>query len=132
MDQESLVVEETDAGAELVRRLDKYVPVKVAYWVKLSEEGQWYLYIASEQINDQNLDMHYGEVLRLADEMASAYLDPFRVKLIPTSDPLAQAALDVHRRYPGPMATRFGGKDFGGLAVDGVYIYPACVTTLAP
>ena len=132
MDQEPLVVEETDAGAELVRRLDKSVPVKVAFWVKLSEEGQWYLYIASEQINELKLDDAYGEVLRLADEMASPYLDAFRVKLIPSSDPLAEAAMDVHRRYPGRMATRFGGKDFGGLGVDGVYIYPESVASLAP
>jgi hypothetical protein len=132
MDQELLVIEETDAGAELVRKLDKQVPVNVAFWVKVSDEGQWYLYIASDQINDQNLDAAYSEVLRLADQMASPYFDPFRVKLIPTSDQLAQAALDVHRRYPGPMATRFGGMEFGGLGVDGVYIYPNSITTLAP
>ena len=53
------------------------------------------------------------------------------VKLVPTSDPLAQAALDIHRRYPGRTATRFGGK-VGGIGVDGVYIYPASVPTLTP
>jgi hypothetical protein len=132
MDQGPLVIEETDAGAELVRRLDKYFPVKAAFWVKESEEGHWYLYIASDQISDRNLDMAYGEVLRLAGQMASPYLDPFQVKLIPTSDPLAQAALDILRRYPGMMATRFGSKNFGGMGVDGVYIYPASVTTLTP
>ena len=40
MDQGQLVSEEIDAGAELVRRLDRYVPVKAAFWVKDSEEGQ--------------------------------------------------------------------------------------------
>jgi hypothetical protein len=30
------------------------------------------------------------------------------------------------------MATRFGGMEFGGLGVDGVYIYPNSITTLAP
>jgi hypothetical protein len=132
MGQEPLVVEETDAGGELIRRLDKHVPVKVAFWVKLSEEGQWYLYIASDQINDHNVDVAYGKVLQLADEMGSVYLDPFRVKLIPTDDPLAQAAVDVHRRYPRPIATRLGAKDFGGTAVDGVFIYPDSITSLAP
>jgi hypothetical protein len=132
MDQVPLVIEETDAGADLVRALDKNVPVRAAFWVKDSEEGPWYLYIAFDRINDQNLGTAYGEVLRLADQMASPYLDPFRVKLIPTSDPFAQAALDVHRRYPGRMATRFGGKYFGGTGVGGVYIYPASVTALAP
>ncbi len=132
MDQEPLVIEETDAGAVLVNRLDKYVPVKAAFWLKESDEGPWYLYIASDQINDRNLDTVYGEVLRLAGQMASPSIDPFRVKLIPTSDPLAQAALDIHRRYPGRLATRLGGKNFGGMGVDGVYVYPASIATLVP
>ena len=132
MDQASLVIPEIDSGAELVRRLDKYVPVHAAFWVKDSEEGHWYLYIASHQVDDPNLDAAYGEVLRLASEIADPFLDPFQVKLIPASDPLAQAALDVLRSYPARIATRFGGRNFGGMSVDGVYIYPASVTTLTP
>lgn len=132
MGQGSMVSEETDAGAELVRRLDKSTPVKAAFWVKDSEDAYWYLYIASDQIDDKNIDVAYGEVLRLAGQMANPYLDPFQVKLIPASDPLAQAALNIHRRYPGNTATRFGGKNFGGLGVEGVYIYPASVTAPTP
>jgi hypothetical protein len=129
MDQRPLVNEETVAGEELVRRLDKFTPVQAAFWIKESEEGPWYLYIASDQIDDGNLRAAYGEVLRLAGEMANPDLDPFQVKLISTSDPLAQAVLNIHRRYPGRMATRFGGKNFGGMSVEGGYIYPASVTT---
>jgi len=91
------------------------------------ESGQWYLYIASEQIDDRSLDQGYREVLRLASQNPSPYLDPFQVKLIPASDPLAQAALEIHRRFPGRMATRVGSKTLGGVSVDGVYIYPASV-----
>ena len=132
MDQGLLVIEETEAGAELVRLLDKHVPVDAAFWVKDSEEGQWYLYIASDRFEEKNLDAAYGEVLRLAAQVATPHLDPFRVKLIPADDPLAQAALEVHRRYPARIATRFGGKNFGGMSVDGVYIYPAPAGALAP
>ncbi len=132
MDQSQLVREEIDAGAELVRRLDPYVPVKAAMWVKDSEEGQWYLYIASDQINHTSRRAAYAQVLRLAAEVPSPYFDPFLVKLIPTSDPLAQAALDIHRRYPGGMNMRFVGTSFGGMTVDGVYLYPASVATHMP
>jgi hypothetical protein len=132
MGQGSLVSEETDAGAELVRRLDSDIPVQAAFWVKDSEEGRWYLYIASDQIDDKNVKVAYGEVLRLAARIDSPYLDPFQVKLIPTSDPLAQAALSLHRRYPGTVATRLGGQNFGGSGVEGVYIYPASVTMSTP
>src|SRR2546421_42190 len=119
MDQNSLVIEESDAGAELVNRFNQKMPVKVAFWVKPVESGQWYLYIASEQIDDRSLDQGYREVLRLANQNPSPYLDPFQVKLIPASDPLAQAALEIHRRFPGRMATRVGSKTFGGVSVDG-------------
>lgn len=132
MGQNSLVTEETDAGEKLVRRLDKFTPVNAAFWIKDSEDGPWYLYLASDRIDETNLDVAYGEVLRLAGEMDSPYLDPFRVKLIPTSDPLAQAALSIYRRYPGTMATRFGGRNFGGMGVEGVYLYPAPVATPTP
>jgi hypothetical protein len=131
MDQGQLVIEEIEAGAELVRHLGKYVAVNVAFWLKDSEEGQWYLYIASDQIDDKSIVAAYGEVLRVASDIASIYLDPFRVKLIPTSDPLAQAALDIHRRYPGKMATRFGGTNFGGTSIEGAYLYPTSVTAQA-
>jgi len=125
MDQGPLVVEEIDAGAELVREFDQYESVKAAFWLKASDEEQRYLYLASDRIDDTNFDVAYGEVLRLASKMRSPYLDPFRVKVIGGEDPLTLAALDINRRFPGRMATRFGGKSFGGLSVDDVYIYPS-------
>ena len=130
MDQSPLLSEETNAGAELVRRLDKSVPVKAAFWVKDGDGGRWYLYIASDQFENHNLDVGYGEVLRLAAEIESPYVDPFQVKLIPASDPLAQATLEIHRQYPSRMATRLGANNFGGSGVDAVFIYPASVATL--
>jgi hypothetical protein len=98
----------------------------------ISEGGPWYLHVASNQIQHKNIDAAYGEVLRLAGEMASPYLDAFQVKLIPTSDQLAQAALDINRRFPGRMASRFGGRSFGRMGVDGVSIYPAAITSTTP
>lgn len=125
MDQGPLVSEEIDAGAELAREFDKYQPVKAAFWLKASDGGQRYLYLASDRIDDTNFDVAYGEVLRLADQIRSPYLDPFRVKVIGGDDPLARAATDIHNRFPGPMATRLRGRDFGGVLVDEVYVYPS-------
>jgi hypothetical protein len=127
MDQGSLVIEETDAGAELVRRFNAYMPVEAAFWIKSVDDGRWTLYISSNKIDEKTFDLGYGEVLRLAQEMKNPYIDPFRVQLVTETDPLAQAAVDIHRRYPGNMATRFGGKEFGGMPVEGAHIYPASV-----
>lgn len=126
------MIEETDAGADLVREFDKFHPVKAAFWLKASDEVHRYLYIASDSIDDTNFDVAYGEVLRLVDKQRSPYLDPFRVKLISADDPLSKAALEIHQRFPGPMATRFGGKSFGGLNVDDVYIYPSPLPAAVP
>jgi hypothetical protein len=116
----------------LVREFDKFEPVIVAFWLKASDEEHRYLYIASEQINDTNIDVAYGEVLRLANQMQSLYLDPFRVKLINADDPLALAAAEINRRFPGRLATRFGGKSFGGISVHDVYVYPSPLPTAVP
>ena len=134
MDQGPLVIEEINAGKELARRFHERIPVKAAFWLKDSEEGRWYLYITSDEIKDENIRDSYGklsrvarELSRAADEMSSFFLDPFLVKLIPANDPLAQAALDINRRFAGNLPTRLGGQRFGGLTVDGVYIYPISV-----
>ena len=129
MDQGPLVIEEIDAGAELAREFDKYEPVKAAFWLKAADEDQRYLYIASERIDDTNFDVAYGEVLRLAEKMQSIYLDPFRVKLLGVDDPLSRAVVDIHQRFPGRMATRYGGRTFGGISVNEVYIYPSPLPT---
>ncbi|MEK6257673.1 MAG: hypothetical protein AABP62_03550 [Planctomycetota bacterium] len=124
MDHWPLVIEEIDAGAELVREFDKYEPVVTAFWLKASDEDQRFLYIASDGINDTNFDVAYGEVLRLVEKMQTSYLDPFRVKLVGGDDPLARASTDIQKRFPGKLGTHFGGKSFGGVSVDDVFIYP--------
>ncbi len=128
MDQVPLVIEEKDAGAELVRRFHETMPVKAAFWLQTEASSQWYLYIASEAIDDTTLDRGYREVSQLTRSMPTPYLDPFHVKLIGADHPLARAALDIHRRYPGSSATNFDGMSFGGIGVEGVYIYPSTIT----
>jgi hypothetical protein len=128
MDQSPLVMEEINAGAEIVRQFENYEPVKVAFWLKASDDDHRYLFIASDKIDDTNFDIAYGEVLRLSKKLQSIYLDPFRIKLINTKDPLAKAAVDIHQRFRSQLATRFGGKSFGGISVDEVYIYPSTLS----
>ena len=70
-----MVNEEIDAGAELVRRFAKFQPVKVAFWLKPSEKEKCYLYIASDEIDDSNYDIAYGETVRLVNEVSSPFID---------------------------------------------------------
>jgi hypothetical protein len=130
MDTNPLVTEEIDTGAELVARFRQSVPVEAAFWVNPSDDGRWALYIASPEFNNANYDLGYREILRLVQEMRTPYIDPFKVRLIGTDDPLAEAAEEINRRFPGPVPTRLRGKNFGGFPVEEAYIYP--VNKLAP
>jgi hypothetical protein len=127
MDQGPLVIEQIDAGANFLREFGKKATVLAAFWLKASEEGLWYLYVASDEFSDKNLDVAYGEVLRVAGEMRNPYFDPFQVKLIKGDHPLAKAALEILQRFPGRMATRLHRRNFGGTSADEVYIYPTPV-----
>ncbi len=128
------MTEDTDAGAELVRGFHSYMPVEAAFWIRPVDDGRWTLCIVSKAIDEKTYDLGYGEVLRLIEEMKekkSLYINPFQIRLLRGDDPLALAAMEIQGRYPGIKATRFGGKEFGAIAVDGAYIYPASLVASA-
>jgi hypothetical protein len=125
MDSKPLVIEQTDAGAELVNKLRTCLPVEAAFWLNPSEEGGWALYIVSPEIDKNNFDFAYGEAIRIAHSMKTPYLDPFQIRIIRVSDPLAQAAIAANQKYPGSTATRFWAKMFGGVSAEEVFIYPS-------
>jgi hypothetical protein len=125
MDTIPLVTERIEAGARFLGEFQKYVPVRAAFWLKESGAADWYLYVASDQITDDNFDLAYSEVRRIAGRLKDPWFDPFRVKAIGTDDPLVPVALDVQRQYPGPTPVHFDGKMVRGLGVDAIYIYPS-------
>ena len=119
------MIEEIDAAAELARGFDKFAPVKAAFWVMTSDDRRKYFYLASDRIDDWNFDIAYKEIAKLVGEIRSPYIDPLRIHIINSDTPLVRAAVEINRRYPGPMGTRFGGDVFGGVSVDEVYVYPS-------
>jgi hypothetical protein len=124
MGQELLVNEQIDAGAEFVRDFDDYVPISVAFWIISADTDDVFLYIASDDIDNSNFDVAYGEVLRKLSGKRSQWLDPFQIKLVNSSDPIAQDAIKIRDRYPAPLVTRYGGSSIGGTSIDGACIYP--------
>ncbi len=90
MDQNTLVIAEAEkeAGRDLIQRLGESRPVQLAFWLKPTESPRWFLYILADGINDSNVDRGYREVLLRLQEMPTAYLDPFQVKLIPADSSL--------------------------------------------
>jgi hypothetical protein len=124
MDQGPLVIEQINAGAEFINRFDEHVRVRAAFWLKASDEGRWYLYIASDKIDDSTIEAAYAAVSRVAREMGNPNLDQFQIKLVGLADPLAQAAVDTHKRFVTRVPMHLTGRPFGGVSVDEVYVYP--------
>jgi hypothetical protein len=131
MGEELLVTEQIDAGAEFVRDFNDYVTVSVAFWVVSAESDDVFLYVASDNIDDSNFDVAYGEVLRRLSGKRSQWLDPFQIKLLNSSDPIAEDAMRIRDRYPAALVTRYDGSSLGGTSIDGAYIYPPIATLKA-
>jgi hypothetical protein len=132
MDQEALVRDQIDAAAKFIGEFQKYLPVEASFWLRDANDGDWSLYVVSDRITDDNFDVAYGEVLRIAQHLQDPSFDPFQVKLIGQDDPLAEAAREIQQRYPGRIPTWYHGNTFGGMSVDRVYIYPPPLTVPTP
>lgn len=127
MDQSPLVEGEIQSGARFVHEFQKFMPLQAAFWVKEVDVRDWYLYLASEQITDENFHTVYGEVGRIADRLKDPWFPDMNVKVIGADDPVAQAAMALQQRLTGLIPARRITGSFGGLEVDQVYIYPLSV-----
>jgi hypothetical protein len=137
MDQDAVVSDQTESGKRLIEALAAAeFDVRVAFWAKPTDEGKWYLYLASPIVDDQGPTEAYRFVHRILRKTPDVWIDPFEIKVIGMNDSLSEAALEVMkprvpdspfairnpRPYPG--MTRLGGATLGGVSIDGAYIYP--------
>ncbi len=116
MDQEPLVIEKIEAGRKFIDELDKHVPVRAAFWLKI--------HVASDRVTDENIDAAYREVGRIGRTIDDPNFDLFQVKMIGVNDPFARAASDLYTRSKARVPTHIRGRSFGGMSVEGVYVYP--------
>ncbi len=142
MDQIALVEPPLDLGRQVVEKLKAHsFPIDVAFWAKPEDDFQWYLYVSSSAV-DQNGSI---ESYKLIDQVLREIPDGWGlwngVRLLRTDDSITTAVRNVltprapqtpfavlpPRPYPG--MTRFGGKNLGGLSVEGAIFYPYQVPT---
>lgn len=128
MDQEPLVTEQIEAGRKFINEFRKYRPIQAAFWLKATEDSGWYLFVASDQITDENFDVAYGDVRQASRNIEDPNFDLFRVNVIGIDDRRAKAALDIYRRYSGRPPARVRGAEFGSMGAEGVYLYPPPAT----
>lgn len=137
MDKDALVTEQTDSGEQLIKALaaDGF-ETRMAFWAKPTDEGKWFLYLASTMVDDNGLAAAYRLVHRTMRRMPDLWIEPLEVRLLGMNDSLTEAALDVikpkisaspyaiRKPKPYPGMTLFRGDTLGGLGIDGAYIYP--------
>src|SRR5262249_21998840 len=120
MGAEILVNEQIEVGKKVVAEFEKYMPVRIAFWLKECDRPFWYLYLACDGINPNTLRAAYGAVSQFKNRIRDPNYDPFRVNLVGTDDPFAIAALDVYKNFPSDIPRRIQNEIFGGTEVDGV------------
>ena len=62
--------EKIDAAVRFLREFQNYAPIQTAFWLKDTEEGVWFLYVASPRITDDNFHLAYSEVGRISEASA--------------------------------------------------------------
>jgi hypothetical protein len=137
MDQGAVVSEQTEGGMRLIEELSASgFDVRFAFWAKPTDEGKWFLYLVSPMVDDQGPAAAYRLVLGTLRTKPDLWIDPFEIRVIGLNDSLADAARAATKpkipngpfvgQNPRPHSgmTRFNGSTFGGLSIDGAYIYP--------
>jgi hypothetical protein len=125
MDQSTLVEDQIDDGRRFVERFAADGnPVQAAFWVKTAEEGLWFLYVATEIVDREGPAAAYRAVHAALRKLGESWVPSSEIKVISPNNPVAQDVLAVMARHPGRLATRFGGKTLGSIAVEQTYIYP--------
>ena len=135
MDQATQVEIQIEDGQSVIDRLSREgIAVTAANWVKESESGQWYLYLATPLVSeDGGTTPSYRRVNAVIRELQKEAIgdlkkkpfgiDSLEVKVIGPPNPIAKAVASIRDRQDriGPW---FRGDRLGNVSVEGAYMYP--------
>ena len=128
MAQATLVEMQLQEGQRLIDRLIKEgVAVTAAAWVKETESGDWYLYLATPLVTEdggKRPAYHRVNAVILEMQREGFAMDPIEKKVIGPHDPIAKDIVANRSSGPTGPPTPFRGSRLGDLAVDEAYIYP--------
>ncbi len=126
MDQNPLVNEHRETGEAIASQCAAAgIDVTAAFWVKPSEDGQWYLYLASRDVEDRGLHEAFRRVLAAIRQInPPPQIDILGdLKLIGATNPITQDILSIQSRYPASLSTWYRGRQLGNMAIDEAYLY---------
>ncbi len=126
MAQGSLVDQQIYEGRRFLERFAADGnPVRAACWVK-TEDGAWYLYVASDLYDQGDA---YGAVESSIRKIPDCAIYGSDIKMISPSNPIAKDVMARMARHPAGLA--IGHARLGSLDVEEAIIYPARLFTFA-
>jgi hypothetical protein len=119
MDQATLVTNQVDDVTRLVAQLKRdNIDVKVAFWLYTSETDQWFLYIATDLVNQIGITDAYKTALRSMRQLPDLRIDRFQLKLVPPEDATAKAILDFRSTLHVALPTEIRSSNLGGVYIE--------------
>ena len=134
MDRTTLVGEQRDDGQVLIEKLAKGgFDIQAAAWIKTSDDGHWFLYIASQVVDEKGYAAAYRDVQAVIGGMPYFAVGPFDVRLLSAAHALVNDVQKLYQRFPAPLQTQFGGSQLGKMNIEEALIYPpVTVPTVKP
>jgi len=124
MGQALLVNVDLDAGAEILRILDKAgVKVNVTLWVNLEEYSDWRLLMSSRQFDAVGRHKAAGLVFDALDAAGFPVEKTMSILILPMTDPTVRALRRIFGKAKSVAGMRIGGQQFGNRWVEDGYVY---------
>ncbi|MCI0377510.1 MAG: hypothetical protein L0215_07885 [Gemmataceae bacterium] len=111
-------------GRKLVEQLkhDGF-DVTAAAWIKRAEPDKWYLYVASKNVDQDGKIAAYQALNESFHALRDPWINPFRITLISTTDPICTDLLRILAE--SPEGRRYWGPRLGKVSIAEAFIYPS-------
>jgi hypothetical protein len=133
MDQKYLVDSQIDEGLGIAKALlAGGVDLIAAFWAYSEELARWTLHLVANASDEKAWVDIFRRLRDAMPEDEDAWVSRLDVTVIREKEPLAQLALDIRKKHPGPKATRSRRKSLADYSVDEVYVYPPIEAAAPP
>jgi hypothetical protein len=124
MGQALLVNIDLDAGAEILRIVDKAgVNVSVALWVNLDEYSDWRLLMSSRQFDVAGPHKASGLVFDALNAAGFPVEKTPTILILPMADPTVRSLRRIFAKAKAVEGMRLGGQQIGNRWVEDAYVY---------
>lgn len=125
MDTQTLVDNQIPAGQRFITLLVRSnFDVNAACWIKPSEEDNWFLYIASGEVDKKGLAEAYREAYKVLQSLDVPWITASQLKLVRSDDPMVADVQETLQLLSAAFPTVSHRPQLGEISTQEVYIYP--------